>query len=60
MKVRVIKDVPMRYSKGAELDMWPALAQRLVDLGIAEAMDSAEAIPEKPATKKKKAAKKKG
>jgi len=60
MKVRVIKDVPMRYSKGAELDMWPALAQRLVDLGVAEVINPAEATPEKPSAKKKKAAKKKG
>lgn len=50
----------MRYSKGAELDMWPALAQRLVDLGVAEVINPAEATPEKPAAKKKKAAKKKG
>jgi hypothetical protein len=60
MRVRVIKDIPTRYSKGAELTVWPGLGKRLIDQGIAVAMVSAEAMPEEPAPKKKKAPKKKG
>jgi len=59
MRVRVIKDVPLRYSKGAELDMFPALCKRLIDLGIAEAIDGDGEKPAKAAKAKKKAAKKK-
>ena len=60
MRVRVVKDVPLKYSAGAEMDLFPALAEQLIKLGIAVEVGAEKAEPAKPEPKKRKAAKRKG
>jgi len=58
VRVRIVKDVPLRFSAGAELELFPALAENLIRLGIAESADAAAAPDAAPKKKKKKAARK--
>lgn len=60
MRVRVVKDVPLKYSAGAEMDLFPALAEQLIKLGVAVEVGAEKAETAKPEPKKKKAAKRKG